>query len=480
MLPLKVTRIDPFRLKIEQRSPMLTHGIVYANHAIEEAMDGLDCMQQVANVACLPGIVGPSIAMPDIHWGYGFPIGGVAAFDCDEGIISPGGVGYDINCGIRCIKTNLVMKEIRSRIPGLIAALFNNVPAGVGVKNKAFTVGKKEFFKVLTKGAAWVVNNGLGDEDDLEAHEESGTFKGADPDMVSMRAVERGLPQLGTLGSGNHFVEIDYVEEVFDKVIAQRFGLFPDQAVVMVHTGSRGLGHQVCDDYVHSMMKTDLPGGIELQDRQLVCAPFSSRQGRSYMCAMAAAANFAFANRELITMFIRQTFERVFGSSYEHLGMKLLYDCCHNIAKKESMARHGDNIEVCVHRKGATRALPPGDSRLPERFRDTGQPVIVPGDMGRASYILAGSDKAKMTFYSACHGAGRLLSRNQAKKISKGRSIIEEFCREDIHVMAASRATLNEEIPDAYKDVTDVVDTIAGVGIARSIARLRPVAIIKG
>ncbi len=477
---LRIRRIDPFRLEIERKPPMRTRGIVYANSKIERSLEKDIVLQQVANVACLPGIVGPSLAMPDIHWGYGFPIGGVAAFSARDGIISPGGVGYDINCGIRCISTRLGLDEVKPVLDELLTGLFRNVPAGVGSINKGFQVGKKEFREVLTKGALWAVKKGFADRDDLDAHEESGCIEGADPDMVSERAVERGLPQLGTLGSGNHFLELDVVDDIMDEETANRFGLFAGQVVVLVHTGSRGLGHQVCDDYVHSMLVSLRRFGIELPDRQLACAPVGSPEGKAYLGAMAAAANFAFANRDLITLVVRETFERQFNRSSERLGMRLLYDCCHNIAKMEKVTHEGSPITVCIHRKGATRAFPPGDPRLPERYRQTGQPVLVPGDMGRMSYILAGQAGSRETFYSACHGAGRLLSRRQATKISRGRSILDELRKKDIHAMAASRSTLAEEIPEAYKDVSDVVDTITGAGIARPVARLRPVAMMKG
>lgn len=477
---LRLKRIDPFRLEIPRISPMRTNGIVYANEKIERSLGKEAVVEQVANVACLPGIVGPSLAMPDIHWGYGFPIGGVAAFSTADGVISPGGVGYDINCGIRCIATSLSIHEVSPVVDRLLAGLYRNIPAGVGSSNKGLQMGRKEFQEVLVKGASWAIKKGFAPATDLDAHEDRGCIEGADPDMVSARAIERGMPQLGTLGSGNHFLEIDVVEEIGDQKTAKAFGLFQDQVVLLVHTGSRGLGHQICDDYVHSMLGTVQKSRIDLPDRQLACAPFTSEMGRAYWGAMAAAANFAFANRELITCLIRGTFEGILGKGYERLGMRLLYDCCHNIAKKETVTIKGKTIEVCIHRKGATRAFPPNDPRLPERFRATGQPVLVPGDMGRMSYILAGSPNAGETFFSACHGAGRLLSRRQAKKISKGRSIIDELKRKNIHAMAASRGTLAEEIPEAYKDVSEVVATITGAGIARVVARLSPVAMVKG
>ena len=477
---LRVKRKDPFRLEISQTPPMRTNGIVYANAKIEHMLEKETVLSQVANVACLPGIVGPSLAMPDIHWGYGFPIGGVAAFSVKDGIISPGGVGYDINCGMCCIATNLTIEEVRPVIDNLLVGLYRNVPAGVGSSNKGIALNRKDFNEVLKKGALWVIKKGYAPMEDRDAHEDGGCIEGADPDMVSKRAIERGLPQLGTLGSGNHFIEIDVVDRIFDEATAKSFGLFDSQIVVLVHTGSRGLGHQVCDDYVHSMLAAAVRYKIYLPDRQLACAPFASDEGRAYWGAMACAANFAFANRQLITFLIRETFERQFGKSYERMGMRLLYDCCHNIAKKEHIVLAGKGQEVCIHRKGATRAFPPGDKRLPERFRATGQPVLVPGDMGTMSYILAGHSNADETFFSACHGAGRLLSRRQAKKISQGRAILDELKKKNIHAMAASRSTLAEEIPEAYKDVSEVVATITGAGIARAVARVKPVAMVKG
>ena len=480
MAALKIRRIDPYRIEIARQPPMRTTGLVYANGKIERTLEHDNVLQQVANVAALPGIVGPSLAMPDIHWGYGFPIGGVAAFSEADGIISPGGVGYDINCGICCISTQLSLNEVRPRIDRLLASLFNSVPAGVGSSNKGLAVGSKEFGQVLTKGAQWAVRKGYAPDEDLDAHEDGGCIEGADPGSVSKRAIERGQPQLGTLGSGNHFLELDVVDMISDATIAGSLGLFEGQVVVLVHTGSRGFGHQICDDYVHAMISASSRYGIELPDRQLACAPIRSREGQEYFGAMACAANFAFANRELITYLVRGTFEQFFEKSSEHMGMRLLYDCCHNIAKMERITWEGSQVNVCIHRKGATRALPPGDRRLPGRFARTGQPVLVPGDMGRMSYILVGSEGASETFYSACHGAGRLLSRHEAKKRSKGREIIRELHDKGIYAMAASRATLAEEIPDAYKDVSDVVDTITGAGIATAVARLKPVAMIKG
>lgn len=480
MKPLSIRRLDPYRIEIEKQPPMRTRGIIYANAKIERVMEHENVFEQVANVAHLPGIVGPSIAMPDIHWGYGFPIGGVAAFDLEEGIISPGGVGYDINCGVCCLTSNLSREEVTAQIDRLLPSLFRNIPSGVGSSNRSMEVGTREFRDVLEKGSLWSMKKGYLPREDIDAHEEKGCITGADPEAVSARAIERGQPQLGTLGSGNHFLELDVVDRIMDDKIAKSFGLFEGQVVVQIHTGSRGLGHQICDEHVHAMLRSIQRYGIELPDRQLACAPVQSREGREYFSAMACAANFAFANRDMIACLVRETFEQCFGKSCGQLGMRLLYDCCHNIAKMEKIDWEGSESKVCIHRKGATRALPPGDPRLPDRFARTGQPVLVPGDMGRMSFVLAGARGAHETFFSACHGAGRVLSRHEAKKRSRGREIVKELLKHDIHAMAASRATLAEEIPEAYKDVSDVVETIAGAGIAVPVARLKPFAIMKG
>ena len=480
MKDIKIARIDPWRLKIEKQGDMRTHGIVYANSYIENYLLNDQALNQVANVACLPGIVGPSMAMPDIHWGYGFPIGGVAAFSTKDGIVSPGGVGYDINCGIRCLKTTLTLDQVSPVIEHLIASLFNAVPTGVGSRNRAFKISQSDFRQILVRGASWVIKQGFAPEKDLECHEDYGCINGANPDSVSKKAIERGLPELGTLGSGNHFIEIDTVDEIFDKDIAQTFGLFEKQVVVQVHTGSRGLGHQVCTDYIYQMIAVAAKEGIILPDRQLACAPLASSEAKKYLGAMASAANFAFANREIITFLIRECFEKIFAKSFEKLGINLLYDCCHNIAKIEKVKSEGREIEVCIHRKGATRALLSGDKRLPDKFIRTGQPVLVPGDMGRESYILVGSKNAEDTFFSACHGAGRLMSRSEAKRQAKERTVIDDLRIKGIHIMAASRATIVEEMPEAYKDVSKVVDTMSGAGVAIKVARLKPIGIIKG
>ncbi len=480
MEALRVERIDPYRLKIPMQSCMRTYGMVYADALIEKWLYTDDALVQVANVACLPGIIGPSIAMPDIHMGYGFPIGGVAAFGKDDGVVSPGGVGYDINCGIRCVLTNIKIEEMAPLKDRIIESIFKSVPTGVGSKHKTLRCTDREFHDVITQGAGWLVRKGLCPEVELECYEDHGMLSCADPGGISDRARRRGLPELGTLGSGNHFIEIDVVDSIVDQDTAEAFSLFENQIVVLIHTGSRGFGHQVCDDYIHAMLKALPDYGIELPDRQLACAPLSHPDAHMYLSAMAGAANFAFVNRGIITYLVRHAFEDVLGKSWESMGMYLLYDCCHNIAKIEEIPSGDRHVEVCIHRKGATRALPPGDKRLPPRFRKTGQPVIVPGDMGRSSYILAGQKGSEKTFFSACHGAGRLMSRHKARKQAKGRSISDELSRDGIYALAARGSTLAEEMPEAYKDVSHVVNTISGAGIASIVARMRPIGVVKG
>ncbi len=455
-------------------------GLVFADENLMKEMHQDESLKQVANVAHLPGIITHSLAMPDMHWGYGFPIGGVAAFSLDEGVISPGGVGYDINCGCRLIASALTADQIMPHLRGLVEELFRSVPTGVG-STGSLKLNKQEMRKVLTEGAAWVVKKGLGFQADLEHTEEGGVMLGADPDAVSDRAMERGFRQLGTLGSGNHFLEIDVVDEIFDPEAASAFGLFPGQAAVLIHSGSRGLGHQVCDDYLKIMARASLEAGITLPDRQLACAYLESEPGRRYFSAMAAAANFAWANRQVIMHWTREAFERALHLSPRDLKMRLVYDVAHNIAKKEKHFVSGREMMVCVHRKGATRAFPAGHPEIPADYRTAGQPVLIPGDMGRASFVLAGAPGAMAeSFASCCHGAGRLLSRTAAKKAAKGRSINRELEDRGIIVRSAGRATLAEEMPEAYKDVSQVVEVVHQAGLARKVARLRPLGVIKG
>lgn len=377
--------------------------------------------------------------------------------------------------------SGLERKEVRGHIRKLVETLFRNIPCGIGSKRKDLRLSKAELKKVLVKGVGWAVKQGFGLEEDPEYIEERGCIQGADPDLISDRALERGKAQLGTLGSGNHFVEVGYVDEVYDEHAAKDLGLFLDQVTIIVHTGSRGLGHQVCDDYIKILMKSTQKYGIELPDRQLCCAPIASEEGRQYLAAMAGAANYAFANRQIIFHWVRESFERVFQMSSERLGLRLIYDVCHNIAKIETHRVDGKERKLCVHRKGATRAFPPHHPDTPLAYKDVGQPVLIPGDMGRYSYVLVGTEQAMAeTFGSTCHGAGRVMSRKQAMRVSKGRAIIRELEDQGITVRSAGKTTLREEIPEAYKDVSQVVDVVSGAGISKKVARLRPMGVIKG
>lgn len=379
------------------------------------------------------------------------------------------------------MRSGLERKEVRGHIRKLVETLFRNIPCGVGSKRKDLRLSKAELKKVLVKGVGWAVKQGFGLEEDPEYIEERGCIQGADPDLISDRALERGKAQLGTLGSGNHFVEVGYVDEVYDEHAAKDLGLFLDQVTIIVHTGSRGLGHQVCDDYIKILMKSTQKYGIELPDRQLCCAPIASEEGRQYLAAMAGAANYAFANRQIIFHWVRESFERVFQMSSERLGLRLIYDVCHNIAKIETHRVDGKERKLCVHRKGATRAFPPHHPDTPLAYKDVGQPVLIPGDMGRYSYVLVGTEQAMAeTFGSTCHGAGRVMSRKQAMRVSKGRAIIRELEDQGITIRSAGKATVREEIPEAYKDVSQVVDVVSGAGISKKVARLRPMGVIKG
>jgi tRNA-splicing ligase RtcB len=418
--------------------------------------------------------------MPDIHWGYGFPIGGVAAFNMEEGIISPGGVGYDINCGVRLLTTSLLANEIRPKIKELVSALFKEIPTGVGSRGRIRLSGK-EGKKVAVEGASWAVKKGLGKKEDLERTEDHGVMKGADPEVISDRAFKRGHDELGTLGSGNHFLEIQAVDEIYDQKVASVFNLFEGQLTVLIHTGSRGFGHQICDDFLKEMGAHVKESGFNLPDRQLACAHIKSDMGKRYLSGMACAANYAWANRQIIMHWTNETFEKVLQIGPSDLKMELLYDVCHNIAKLESHVVDGKEVTLCVHRKGATRSLPPGHPDVPKRYRKVGQPVLIPGDMGTCSYVLVGAQKAmEETFASTCHGAGRLLSRRQAIKISKGRAIYRELEDKGIFVQSRGRTTLREEISEAYKDVSSVVETVHMAGLAKKVARLRPLGVIKG
>jgi tRNA-splicing ligase RtcB len=480
-MSIKVQQIDACRWRIPRHGAMRTDGLVFASAKMMQDLRREQALEQVCNVATLPGIVGPSMAMPDIHWGYGFPIGGVAAFDAEEGVVSPGGVGYDINCGVRLLRSNLDALEVRPHLDRLADELFHNVPSGVGSHRRDFTLTQSEENQVIVKGAAWAVKKGFGESGDLDHIEGRGVISGADPEKVSARAMERGRAQLGTLGSGNHFLEIQQVEEVYDESTADVLGLYPGQVTISIHTGSRGFGYQVCDDYLKVMLKAARKYGITLPDRQLCCAPLQSDEARSYLAAMACAANFAFANRQMITAWVRQTFAQVLGKGPSELRLGLVYDVCHNIAKWETHRIAGQERRLCVHRKGATRAFPPRHAEVPDAYRQIGQPVLIPGDMGRYSYVLTGTSGAyEETFGSTCHGAGRVMSRQAAKKAARGHDLIGELAAQGVLVRAAGRATVAEEMPEAYKDVADVVDVVHKAGIGHIVARLKPLAVVKG
>ncbi|OHE23255.1 MAG: RNA-splicing ligase RtcB [Syntrophobacterales bacterium RBG_19FT_COMBO_59_10] len=473
-------KIDDWRWEIPREGAMRVPGIIYASEKLMKGMGADEGPRQVANVAHLPGIVTASLAMPDMHWGYGFPIGGVAAFAMEEGIVSPGGVGYDINCGCRLLTTRLRREDIRDRLVALVTALYQHIPSGVGSRGP-LKLSAREQREVLTEGSAWAVRHGYGTQADLEATEDGGAMAGADPEKVSDRALERGRDQLGTLGSGNHFLEIEVVAEVYDENAAAAFGLEAGQICVMIHSGSRGLGYQVCDDYLALMVKHVQEIGIPLPDRQLACARLTSDRGRDYLAAMACAANYAWANRQVLMHRTRETFEKALGMSPRELGIRLVYDVCHNIAKIENLPVAGKEVRLCVHRKGATRAFPPGHAALPPAYRGAGQPVLIPGDMGTGSYVLAGTERAYTeTFGSTCHGAGRVMSRTQATKASRGRSIPRELAERGVIVMASGRRTLQEEIPEAYKDLDEVVEVVHRAGLSRKVARLLSLGCIKG
>jgi tRNA-splicing ligase RtcB len=479
-MTLKIKKIDKYRWEVPKTGSMRVPGMVYATESMLKGDAQNEPLKQVANVATLPGILKASLAMPDMHWGYGFPIGGVAAFDWKSGVISPGGVGYDINCGVRLATTSLIEREVRPKLKALVDTLFRDIPSAVGSTGSIkLTIPEEK--KVLKEGSRWAVSQGLGDPSDLEFTEDGGCMENADPDTVSQRALERGRKQLGTLGSGNHFLEIGVVEKIYDPEVARVFGLFEGQVTLMLHSGSRGLGYQICDDSLAFMSKHVKKLGFDLPDRQLACAMIQSKEGMRYYNAMACAANYAWANRQILMHRSREVFLRVLGLGPRDLGMNLLYDVCHNIAKKEVHVIDGKKQTVCVHRKGATRSFPPGHEALCSEFKHTGQPVIIPGDMGTASYVLVGTQKAmEESFGSTCHGAGRVLSRKAAKKASKGRAINRELEDKGIFVRWTGRSTLAEEMPEAYKDVSQVVEVVHGAGISKKVARLKPMGVVKG
>jgi tRNA-splicing ligase RtcB len=471
-------KIDEYRYVIptSYRDGMRIEGMIYANEDLIRQIDKDQTKDQVANVATLPGLVGRSLAMPDAHQGYGFCIGGVAAASLDDGVVSAGGVGFDINCGVRLLAAPLEEKEVRPKLEPLLNQIFRDVPCGTG-RRGLLDVSHGELDSVLREGASWAVKKGYGTEADIAHMEDYGRIQGGDPARVSNRAKDRGHDQLGTLGSGNHFLEIQIVEELYEKEIAARFGLHKNQVVVLLHCGSRGLGHQVCTDYLDTMQGAMKSHRISVVDRQLACVPVRSKEGEDYLAAMAAAANFAFANRQMITHWTREAFRRILGRG----DLQVVYDVCHNIAKIEEHDVEGRNQKVLVHRKGATRAFPPGHSVLPDEIRDVGQPVLIPGSMGTCSYVLVGTERAmKETFGSSCHGAGRAKSRTQARRETTTEGLMKQMRSQGILVKGQSKTGLTEEKPDAYKDVSQVVEVVHNAGIAKKVAKLVPIAVMKG
>ena len=475
-------RVDACRwcIPVSYDRGMRVPGLIFADEKLLADIKTDQSLQQVANVAHLPGIVTASMAMPDIHWGYGFPIGGVAAMDPKEGVISPGGVGYDINCGVRLVKTDLTAAEVQPKLRALIASLFNTVPCGVGMSGE-IRISRQDANRVMTQGSRWVIAKGYGTAEDLEYTESHGCLDDADPAQVSERALQRGSDQLGTLGSGNHFLEVQAVDAIYDEQAANVLGLAKGQVTVMIHSGSRGFGYQICDDYLDVTSRAMQTYGISVPDRQLACAPITSEEGQDYLRAMRCAANYAWANRQCLMHLARLTFERVFDKTLEALDMRLVYDVAHNIAKFERHQVEGKERTLCIHRKGATRAFPPGHPETPEAYRAIGQPVIIPGDMGRNSYVLVGTQTAMAeSFGSCCHGAGRVMSRSEAVRKASGRSIEHELEQRGIIVMGRGRKGVAEEQPDAYKDVNDVVRVVHEAGLAKRVVRLRPLGVIKG
>jgi len=473
-------RIDDYRWELPATGGMRVPGLVYATERMLPKLEREKVAEQMANVAALPGIVGRSLAMPDAHWGYGFPVGGVAAMDAKEGVISPGGIGYDISCGVRLLRSDLTASAVRLNLSKLMDHLFNAVPSGVGAKGRVH-LKEAEMRQVFKKGARWAVSNGYGHGDDLETVEDGGFLDSADPELPSERAVERGRNQLGTLGSGNHFLEVQEIDEIFDEKTAEAFGLFQGQLVVSIHTGSRGCGYQICSDFLNLMQKAASKYRIALADRQLCCAPIDSPEGRDYFAAMSAGANFARANRQMITHQTRRAFETALEINPRDLAMKVVYDVCHNIGKMERHQVDGREVRVCVHRKGATRAFPAGHPEVPAAYRAVGQPVLLPGSMGTYSYVLVGTERAmKETFGTTAHGAGRMMSRTQASKQVQGRELMEQLRGQGIEVRTDSYRGLAEEAPFAYKDVCEVVGICHGAGLARKVARMRPIGVVKG
>jgi len=477
-----LNRIDDNRWEIPKGEVkgMNTNAVIFADGSmIPHIMDD-NAAQQAANVACIPGIVGSSLAMPDVHWGYGFPIGGVAAVDANDGCVSPGGIGFDINCGVRLIRTDLRADDIKGRVRDITDELYRNIPSGLGSKG----IEKLDLNSVngiLAGGSAWAVENGYGWERDLDVTEEGGCMAEADPGHVSDKAVKRGFGQVGSLGSGNHFIEVDVVERIYDEEAAKAFGLSEGQVTVTVHCGSRGCGHQIATDHLQVMEQYVKRNRLELPDRQLACAPLSSKEGDSYFKAMSCGANYAWANRQMITHWIRGSFENVMGGSAEGMGMDVVYDVAHNIAKKEEHTVNGKRMDVLVHRKGATRAFPAGHGDVPSVYRNVGQPVIVPGDMAAGTYVLTGLPGAMdMSFGSTCHGAGRKMSRKAAFDRLSVSDLRDSMDARNIYLKSGADQSVLDEAPEAYKDVDQVVSVVCGAGLASKVARLRPLGVVKG
>ncbi len=483
-----LNKIDDYRYEIpssykgeKNNLRMRTSAVIYADEKMIPSVLADNALEQAANMTMLPGIVGKAMAMPDIHWGYGFPIGGVAATDAENGVISPGGVGFDINCGVRLVRTNLNLDDLDEwKIKNLVDEIFKNVPSGLGSKAK-IRLNTRELDDVLKLGARWGVEHGYGWGEDVEFLEENGCLEYADLSMVSGRAKQRGASQLGSLGAGNHFIELQKVEEIFEPEIAKVFGITNEgQIVVMIHTGSRGFGHQVCTDHLRVLEQAVRKYNIWLPDRQLACAPVNSPEGQNYFKAMACAANFAWCNRQMIVHWVRESFEKILGNSAEDLEMNIVYDVCHNIAKLEEHETDGKKRKVYVHRKGATRSFGPGKKEIPLKYRDVGQPVLIPGDMGTESYLLHGTKKAEETFGSTCHGAGRVISRHQALRQWRGEDIVRQLKSRGIYVHPASFKVAAEEAPGSYKNIRNVVDITHGTGISRKVVKFIPLGVVKG
>jgi tRNA-splicing ligase RtcB len=483
-----LNKIDEFRYEIpstysgeKNNLEMKTSAVLYINENMISSVRKDNAPEQAANVATLPGILGKSLAMPDIHWGYGFPIGGVAATDAETGVISPGGVGFDINCGVRLVRTNLSVTDVdENTIRNLVDEMFRNIPSGLGSKAKV-RLNRKELDEALQLGAKWAVEHSYGWEEDVEFLEENGCLDSADISKISEKAKQRGASQLGSLGAGNHFLELQKVAEIYDAAAAKVYGVqAADQIMVMIHTGSRGFGHQVCSDHLRVLEQAVKKYSMHLPDRQLACAPIHSPEGQNYLKAMACAANFAWCNRQMIVHWVRESFERVLHEKTEDLDMGIVYDVCHNIAKIEEHVIEGKKQKVCVHRKGATRAFGPERSEIPRKYRDIGQPVMIPGDMGTESYLLKGTKEAEETFGSTCHGAGRVMSRHRALKLWRGETILQNLKKKNIYAHPASLKVLAEESPDAYKNVGEVVDVAHGAKISQKVAKLVPLGVVKG